>query len=186
MQWNVSISGKNHLVQLPDVAPDNTPFDATIDGRAVKLRWQRNTKALFILDPKFGDVWTSINIRTRTVNKFAGDSELSVSSEFLPAGAINPIAMDATVSVYLPGQDSKEGAKAKKPQVIRSQITGKVLKVLVKSGDEVNAGDTLMIIEAMKMENRVLAISAGAIDTVKVKESDTVSTGAELIKFKQR
>lgn len=186
MQWTVSINAKNHLVQLPDTLPDNTPFDATIDGRAVKLRWQRQTRALFILDPKVADVWTSVHMRSRTVTKFAGESEQIVNAEFMPGGAPAPIAMEASASVYLPGQESREGNATKKPLVIRSQITGKVLKVFVKAGDETATGDTIIIIEAMKMENRVLASANGVVDVVKVKEGDTVSTGAELVKFKQR
>lgn len=185
MQWKVSMTGKDRLVVLPDTIPDNVPFDATIDGRSVQLRWQRATRAFFILDSKVGTAWTSLNLRTKSVSKFPGESDLAVSSEFLPAGAKTPVIMDATVSLHIPGQESRAGAAAKKPKVVRSQITGKVLKVLVKAGATVNAGDTLVIIEAMKMENRVLATAGGVVDTVKITEGETVSTGAELVRFKQ-
>jgi biotin carboxyl carrier protein len=89
------------------------------------------------------------------------------------------------VSLHIPGQESRAAAAAKKPRVIRSQITGKVLKVLVKPGDSVASGDTLIIIEAMKMENRVMASTNGVVDQVKITEGDTVAAGAELIRFKQ-
>jgi biotin carboxyl carrier protein len=130
-------------------------------------------------------VWASLNLRTKSVNKFLGESDLLVSSEFMPSGAKIPVNLDATVSLHIPGQDAREGAKAKKPKIIRSQITGEVLKVMVKAGDLVNAGDTLAIIEAMKMENRVLSTTTGIIEAVKISEGETVSTGAELIRFKQ-
>ncbi len=185
MQWKVSISGKDRLVTMPDLIPDNVPFPASIEGRSVQLRWQRATRALFILNPKVSGVWASLNLRTKSVNKFAGESDLLVSSEYLPAGAKIPVVLDATVSLYIPGQETREGAKGKKPKVVRSQITGKVLKVLVKLGDSVGAGDALLIIEAMKMENRVLATSPGIVEAVKVTEGEMVSTGAELVRFKQ-
>jgi biotin carboxyl carrier protein len=185
MQWKVSIGGKDRFVCLPDSIPDNVAFDATIDQRPVKLRWQRATRALFILDSKVGESWSSLNLRSKTVNKYAGESDLSVSTEFLPAGAKIPVALDATVALYIPGQESREGAAAKKPKLVRSQITGKVLKVMVKAGDSVNVGDVLVIIEAMKMENRVVATSAGMVESVKISVGDAVSTGAELIRFKQ-
>lgn len=186
MQWNIALNGKSFHVQLPDCAPDNAPFDATINGRQVKLRWQRNTKTLFILDNKVAGVWTALNLRSRTISKFSGENDLNINAEFLPACSDNPIAMDATVAIHLPGQEGRAASAAKKPLVIRSQITGKVLKVLVQNGNTVNAGDTVMIIEAMKMENRVIASAAGVVDTIKVKEGDTVSSGAELLKFKQK
>jgi len=55
---------------------------------------------------------------------------------------------------------------------------------LIKAGDTVNVGDTLVIVEAMKMENRVLATFPGTIDSVKVNEGASVSNGHELIRFK--
>jgi biotin carboxyl carrier protein len=185
MQWKVQISGADRLITLPDQIPDNVPFDVSLDGHVVKARWQRSTRALFILDDRSASAWTSINLRTRSVTKFSGESDLSVGCEFVPAGAKGPIIMDATVALHVPGQEAREAAATKKPKVVRSQITGKVLKVLIKSGDSVNVGDTLLIIEAMKMENRVQAIAAGTIESVKVSEGDTVASGAELARYKQ-
>ena len=184
MQWSVTVGGKSSVVQIPDNIPDNAAFDATIDGRSVQLRWQRHTRALFIKDLTKSNDWAAINIRSKSVAKFPGEGDIAVSAEFSAAGASDPINMEAIVSVYFPGQDSKEGSRKKKPAVVRSQITGKVLKIMVNAGDIVSAGDTLMIIEAMKMENRVLANTGGVIDAVKVKELDTVASGAELLKFK--
>jgi biotin carboxyl carrier protein len=178
------MADKPHLIQLPDTIVDNTEFDASIDGKPVKLRWQRQTRTLFVLMPDDNAGWTPLNLRTRTVTRFAGDGELAVSAEFSASGARHPANLEATVSLYVPGLGSGENNTKKKPAVIRSQITGKVLKVFVKPGDEVKSGDTLMIIEAMKMENRVVSHTAGVIDTIKAKEAETVSTGAELIKFK--
>lgn len=184
MQWSVSIGSKVVVVQLPDSIPDNSEFDGMVDGKSVKLRWQRQTRTLFVLNTKSSGGWTPINARSRTVTKFPGDGEVAVNVEFSVVGSNHPLNLEASVTTFLPGSDSKEGGKKKKSAVIRSQITGKVLKVLVKPGDNVSTGDTLMIIEAMKMENRVLSNTNGIIDSVKVKESDTVSSGAELLKFK--
>lgn len=188
MEWNVTLNGKEakrQRVKLPDAIPDNAEFELQVNGRTVKARWQRTTKALYILDVKHtGDSWTAIHTRTKTVSKFPGESDLSVNAEFTPAGAKHTQCMDATVALYIPGQEGREGAAAKKPKVVRSQITGKVLKVFIKAGDTVKAGDTLLIVEAMKMENRILAISPGVVETVKASEGDTIATGAELVRFK--
>ena len=184
MQWKVSVSGKDKIIKLPDQIPDNVAFDAEIDGIKVQARWQRHTRLLMVRDLRNSNAWTSVNLRSRGVAKFPGENELSVSAEFTIASSKTPLVMDATVATYIPGQEARTASASKKPKVVRSQITGKVLKVLVKSGDTVGVGDTLMIIEAMKMENRVLAAAAGTVESIKVNEGEMVASGAELIRYK--
>ncbi len=61
---------------------------------------------------------------------------------------------------------------------ICAQITGNVWKVLVKPGDRVASGDTLVILESMKMEIPIEAEDAGSIVEVRVKEGDAINEGA--------
>lgn len=185
MQWRVSINGKDRFISLPDSIPDNVSFDVEIDGRRRQARWQKSTRSLYLLEPGSKSMWSCINLRSISTNKFPGESDINVAAEFVSPGSSSAVAMDTTISLHIPGQESRSAAAAKKPRVVRSQITGKVLKVLVKPGDSVTNGDTLMIIEAMKMENRVMASTNGTVDQVKINEGDTVAAGAELIRFKQ-
>ena len=60
---------------------------------------------------------------------------------------------------------------------IKSEITGTVWKVLSKPGDIVEAGDTLAIIESMKMEIPVITEDSGKVMEVRVKEKDPVAEG---------
>ncbi len=60
---------------------------------------------------------------------------------------------------------------------IRAMLPGVVTKILVKEGDEVKAGDTVMILEAMKMENEVKSPKDGRIKQILVKEGDRVEKG---------
>jgi acetyl-CoA/propionyl-CoA carboxylase biotin carboxyl carrier protein len=57
---------------------------------------------------------------------------------------------------------------------------GMVLRVAVKPGQAVSAGDLLMVIEAMKMENEVVAHRAGTIASVTATTGDTVEVGTVL------
>jgi len=57
---------------------------------------------------------------------------------------------------------------------VRSPMPGKVVKVLVKPGDTVEAGQTVIIVSAMKMESEFKAPKAGMVAEVPVKEGDTV------------
>jgi biotin carboxyl carrier protein len=64
---------------------------------------------------------------------------------------------------------------------VAAQIAGRVLKVNVKAGDSVAAGDVLLMLEAMKMENEIKAPRAGVVKEVVVKEGDRVPEGATLV-----
>jgi acetyl-CoA/propionyl-CoA carboxylase biotin carboxyl carrier protein len=67
--------------------------------------------------------------------------------------------------------------------VIRSPMQGTVLKVAVEPGAEVQAGQVLIVVEAMKMENEIVAHHAGTVDGVAVGEGDQVASGQELVRL---
>jgi len=64
-----------------------------------------------------------------------------------------------------------------------SPMPGAVLEVRVAAGDHVEAGATLVVVEAMKMEHPVRALAAGTVDAVHVAAGDAVDAGAELLSF---
>ena len=66
------------------------------------------------------------------------------------------------------------------PEIV-APMPGKVLQVLVRSGDRVAAGDGLLILEAMKMENRLVAEAPGTVVDVRVAPGDMVDGGQVLI-----
>ncbi len=65
-------------------------------------------------------------------------------------------------------------------EVVKTPMQGTIVKVLVANGDTVSPGQTLVVLEAMKMENHVTAHQAGTVSGVNVKEGDTVPTGATI------
>jgi len=67
---------------------------------------------------------------------------------------------------------------------IGASIPGTVLKVLVKEGESVKEGQSLAVIEAMKMETNIVASSDGVVEKVAVKEGAQVKTGQLIIKLK--
>ena len=60
---------------------------------------------------------------------------------------------------------------------IKSEITGTVWKITSKPGDKVESGDTLVVIESMKMEIPVITEDAGTITEILVGEKDAVAEG---------
>jgi acetyl-CoA carboxylase biotin carboxyl carrier protein len=60
---------------------------------------------------------------------------------------------------------------------IAAELVGTVLNVVVKEGDVVSAGDTIVLLESMKMEIPVLVESAGVVVEIAVNEGDVVQEG---------
>lgn len=64
---------------------------------------------------------------------------------------------------------------------IAAPMPGKILKVMVEQGDAVEAGQVLLLLEAMKMENEIFASTSGTVARVACKEGDSVNTGDTLL-----
>lgn len=75
----------------------------------------------------------------------------------------------------------KEGGAVTK---IKSPLPGNIMTIFVKQGDPVKKGDKLLIYEAMKMENEVLAEKDGSIASIKVNVGDAVLQDDVLIEIK--
>ena len=67
---------------------------------------------------------------------------------------------------------------------VESPLTGKVIKVLVAEGAKVQQGETLVIIEAMKMENVVQAEGNGVVATLNIRVGDAVRSGDVLLSLR--
>ena len=86
---------------------------------------------------------------------------------------VNGVAYNVTV---------EEGTGAPVAAVsVTAPMPGNILDVKVKAGDSVKAGDTLLILEAMKMENEISAPQDGTIASVNVRKGDVVNSGDLLI-----
>ena len=74
-----------------------------------------------------------------------------------------------------------EAETAGGPSEIRAIIPGRVAAVRVTAGDTVEAGQTLLVVEAMKMQNELRATRAGTVERVAVGAGDTIDTGDLLV-----
>lgn len=63
-------------------------------------------------------------------------------------------------------------------------IPGKVLEIVVKEGQKVEAEETVLVLEAMKLENEIYCEKGGEIEEIKVKVGDTVAANDVLIIIK--
>jgi biotin carboxyl carrier protein len=73
--------------------------------------------------------------------------------------------------------------EAEGPQEIVAPMPGKIVKILVKEGQEVSRDQGLLVIEAMKMQNELRAPRAGRIERVYMEEGRGVESGARLLRM---
>ena len=87
----------------------------------------------------------------------------------------------ASVAVSPPAAAAATAPPAAGGEPVTAPLAGNIFKVHVAVGDSVNAGDVIVILEAMKMETEVRATSGGTVTAVMVKEGDTVAVGDVLV-----
>lgn len=110
-------------------------------------------------------------------------------------GASQPTAQPASQPVAKPAAKPAQPAAPKKEepkkeeapaapagaQSVEAPMPGNIWKVLVKEGDQVEEGQALIILEAMKMENEISAPAAGTVAKVHVDEGASVDSGDVLV-----
>ncbi|MFH1087224.1 MAG: biotin/lipoyl-containing protein, partial [Chloroflexota bacterium] len=135
----------------------------------------------------------------RTYSVFVGDEYYKVDIEPVGAAgpvvsAAQPIAAAAQPAASPPPPPAAAAPKAEAPPkgepakaqaptevkgtAITAPLPGLITKVTVKVGDTINAGDPVCLLEAMKMENNILATVAGTVKALNVKAGDSVAVNA--------
>ncbi len=91
-----------------------------------------------------------------------------------PSGSVNSVSA-ATDS------ETKQSASVSAEETLNAPLAGNIFKVLVNVGDQVEAGDVVIIMEAMKMETEIRAVSSGEIVSINTREGDSVAVGDVLL-----
>ena len=100
-----------------------------------------------------------------------------------PAPAAAPVA--AAPAAVAPAAATPAAAPAPAAvaagDAVKSPMPGNILKILVTQGQQVKEGDVLIILEAMKMENEIVATKSGSVAQILVTKGQVVETGSPLI-----
>jgi methylmalonyl-CoA carboxyltransferase small subunit len=88
-----------------------------------------------------------------------------------------------TMPVAPPSQAVRAEEGVDEAKVCRSPVAGLVNRINVQPGQQLQADDLLIVLEAMKMETNVMAPSAGKVKTVRVQQGDAVKVNQILIEF---
>ena len=178
--YEAVIHGKPRKIELTRTSPDS--FSAKVDGRPRQIKLQKagitpekvsvieiDGKAYKIELPK-PEQGKKIPVKVEEVGfevevKTANRGGALTSFEPTPQAAVKKTGTNRKVAV--------EGAVA-------APMTGKIVKVKVKKGEQVKTGQVLCVIEAMKMENEISAPRAGTIREVNVADGSPVNEGETL------
>lgn len=154
--------------------------DANVDGRAAKfqadndrLRYERDGETIereYSIAP-LGAGSYSVLIDGRSYSVIAAD------------GAIRVNGREFSIELFDPRQMRRHGTGGigEGRQNIVAPMPGKVVRVLVAAGDAVEAGQGLVVVEAMKMQNEMKSPKTGKVVEVKTKPDATVAAGDVLM-----
>ncbi len=126
----------------------------------------------------------TLNKRTYEVEVEAGEAMLIDEYEaYAPAPAAAPVAA-APVAAAAPAAapaPAPAAASLAAGEVVKSPMPGNILKINVSQGQAVKEGDVLIVLEAMKMENEIVAPKAGSVAQIAVSKGQVVETGTPLV-----
>ena len=178
MNWIATNSSDKPIkIKLPDRIPHGVPFPAVIDGSEAVVIWNRQRRVLTWLQD---GVEQNFELIQTTTARVPNDSQRTIGLQF--GNSVQRLSqLTGKVDVDSPGREHRRAAKAAAGHEVRSPITGKVLAVKVENGQAVKSGDTVVIIEAMKMENKIFAPDDGIVKDLSVAAGDAVASGALLL-----
>jgi len=159
-------------------------FDATVDGRTIRVEVRGGDgRYVVTLDDRTLEV-DHQETGAHFVSLLIGGRSYEAGLEKRPDGYNVVLAEDA-LHVELSGASRASAAAPRKaeagPARIVAPMPGRLVRVLVEPGQQVGAGDGLVVMEAMKMENELRSPRAGRIADLLVREGQAVETGALLV-----
>lgn len=173
MQYQIEVGDTARTVTVQRGAPeDGTRFTVTVNGVAhvVDARRVDADTLLLMLTPEGGGEPVRRVEAAFATGREPGAFTVSVNGQDVPvqlrAGGVNR---------------RRDVGGGSGPQRVIAPMPGKVVRVLVKPGDEVKPKQGLVVIEAMKMENELKAARAGTVREVYVAEGQSVDAGAALV-----
>lgn len=170
MPFEVKLNGRTAHVEL--LSREGDQVLVTVDGKEYKLDFVRVAKGQYSILHRHKSFNVEI-IPGQGVKQYtAHTAKTSYQIEIIDAE-----------SKYLASRT--KGRDEEGESVIVAPIPGKVVKIPVSKGDQVQPGQTVIILSAMKMESEFKAKKAGVILDILVEEGQTVDTRQELVMIEE-
>ena len=127
----------------------------------------------------------TLDDRTFEVEVEVADADHASLPPAYPVGSAR--LAGSAASAFAPAANQAAGAApsavADESKACRSPVSGVVVKVIASAGASLQAGDSILVLEAMKMETNITAPVSGVIASIKVVQGDRVQTGDVLVEF---
>ena len=167
MEWTIDVGGRARAVS---VAREEASLAVSVDGRRLVVDARRIAGGLTLLVREDGEAAQSIDVSLAP--RAGGVVEVGIDGRTIPAVVVPRFGRRG---------GSSSGSQGQGPQRLAAPMPGKVVRVLVAPGDEVQARQGLIVVEAMKMENELKAARAGRVRDVLVVEGQSVEAGVLLV-----
>ena len=170
MKLEIQVGGKKRSVELarqshPD-HPEQARWMCRLDGQPVEVDVVNVGTGTYLI--LLGGLSYEIRVRPGT----GGGLVVQAGAEEIPVEVYDPRSWR--------GRRAGAGFAAEGRQQIAAPMPGKVVRVLVKQGDDVEAGQGLVVVEAMKMQNEIRSPKAGKVERLHVAEGQAVNAGEVL------
>ena len=164
MAYFASSGGREHRL---DVRHDRDGLHVRLDDRELQVDLLRVDPALYSL---------LIDGRSYEIDVLETEEALMVLVDGQPFRVEIQDEQERRLRAAVGKGDAKPAKR-----VVTAPMPGKVVKLLVRPGDAVQAGDGVIVVEAMKMENELKAPASGTVKEVRVEEGKPVSGGDVLV-----
>lgn len=162
----ISVNGKNNF----DLSPKDNHWVIDNQDTVADIQWQSNGQASIIINNK------SYTAQVDKLDKENKEIILKVN------GDRYVLHIKEDIDILLDKMGINLSAM-QKVAPLKAPMPGMILKILVSPGQQVNKGDALLILEAMKMENVLKASGTATIKSIKVEEKTAVEKGTVLIEM---
>ena len=162
------------------LGPDEVHADVEHDGKAIAVTFEDGARRLLRSDWVPGSpLWTgSLDGVPIAVHVRAVPNGFELSYRGIEVKAFVYTDREARYARLMPIKKLSDSGKA-----VRCPMPGLVVSVAVSEGQEVKAGETLAVVEAMKMENILRSERDGTIKKIRVKQGDSVAVDAVIMEF---
>ena len=164
MKLLADIEGEKHELRI---SREGARLVAEIDGRVVEAYVQETESGgyLLIIDGRVYDCRAAQSIAQPLM------TQVRVRGSVYAVALSDPKRLRATASAAAHNDGTAQ---------IVAQMPGKIVRVHVEAGSHVEAGDAILVVEAMKMQNEMKSPKAGVVSVLNAKAGETVNAGAVL------
>lgn len=156
-KYEYKVKGVDYVVEIQDV--EGNIANVTVNGIPFEVEMKQPVKS-----------------SKQKVKLNDGQNNVSAS----PAASTSPATGSSPAASSDSASSSKQATPAAGKPVV-APLPGTINEIKVKVGDKVNAGDTVVVLEAMKMQNNIDAETSGTIASINVNKGDAVMEGDTLV-----